>query len=94
MDANVNLQLAPMNTGNLRDAPTGYIRFVLRQVDDWLKNAADVYGMHDAIQVPVNTDGDRAMMVESDLNYPFQYWNAGASWISSSMPSAFPTRTS
>lgn len=81
MDANVNLQVAPMNTGNLRYAPVGYISFVLRQIDDWLQNATDVYGMHDAIQVPVNTDGDRAMMVESDINYPFQYWNAGASWM-------------
>ena len=37
--------------------------------------------MEDAIQVPVNCDGDRAMMVEYDSNYPFQYWNAGASWM-------------
>ncbi|WP_158305455.1 glycosyl hydrolase family 95 catalytic domain-containing protein [Opitutus terrae] len=81
MDANVNLQVAPMNTGNLSSAPVGYINFVLRQVDDWRKNAADVYGMHDALQVPVNTDGDRAMMVETDIDYPFQYWNAGASWM-------------
>lgn len=81
MDANVNLQASGMNTGNVYDAGIGFIKFVLRQIPDWEENAAKTYGMTDAIQVPVNTDGDRAMMVEYDRNYPFQYWNAGASWM-------------
>lgn len=37
--------------------------------------------MKNAVLTPVNTDGHRAMMVEYDINYPFQYWNAGASWM-------------
>ncbi len=81
MDANVNLQASPMNTGHLEEAAHGFIYFVLRQIDDWMQNAEDTYGMHDAIQVPVNTDGDRAPMIESDAEYPFQYWNTGASWM-------------
>ncbi|NLY42812.1 MAG: hypothetical protein GX066_02345 [Clostridiaceae bacterium] len=81
MDANVNLQVSPMNTGNLKDAPLGYIYFVLRQVDDWMQNAYDSLHMHDALQVPVNTDGDRAMQIETDRYYPFQFWHAGASWM-------------
>ncbi len=81
MDANVNLQSAGMNTGNIYDAGIGYIKFVIKQIPDWEENAAKTYGMTDAIQVPVNTDGDRAMMVEYDKWYPFQYWNAGASWM-------------
>ncbi len=81
MDANVNLQASGMNTGNMYDAGVGYIKFVLKQIPDWEENAAKTYGMTDAIQVPVNTDGDRAMMVEYDKWYPFQYWNAGASWM-------------
>ncbi len=81
MDANVNLQSAGMNTGNIYDAGIGYIKFVLKQIPDWEENAAKTYGMTNAIQVPVNTDGDRAMMVEYDKWYPFQYWNAGASWM-------------
>ena len=81
MDANVNLQASGMNTGNMREAGEGYIKFVLRQIPDWEENAAKTYGMTDAIQVPVNTDGDRAMMVEYSRWYPFQYWNAGASWM-------------
>lgn len=40
-----------------------------------------LYGMKDAVLIPVNTDGHRAMMVEYDINYPFQYWNAGAGWM-------------
>ncbi len=81
MDANVNLQSSGMNTGNMYDAGESYIKFVLKQIPDWEENAAKTYGMTDAIQVPVNTDGDRAMMVEYDKWYPFQYWNAGASWM-------------
>ena len=81
MDANVNLQSSGMNTGNMREAGLGYIKFVLRQIPDWEENAAKTYGMTDAIQVPVNTDGDRAMMVEYNRWYPFEYWNAGASWM-------------
>ncbi len=81
MDANVNLQSSGMNTGNLIDFGKGYINFVLKQIPDWTNNAYMVYGMKNAIQVPVNTDGDRAMMVEYDVWYPFQYWNAGASWM-------------
>ena len=81
MDANVNLQASGMNTGSVREAGIGYIKFVLRQIPDWEENAAKTYGMTDAIQVPVNTDGDRAMMVEYNRWYPFQYWNAGASWM-------------
>ncbi len=81
MDANVNLQASGMNTGNMPAAGEGYIKFVLKQIPDWEENAAKVYGMKDAIQVPVNTDGDRAMMVEYYKPYPFQYWNAGASWM-------------
>lgn len=81
MDANVNLQSSGMNTGNIYAAGESYIKFILKQIPDWEENAAKTYGMTDAIQVPVNTDGDRAMMVEYSRWYPFQYWNAGASWM-------------
>ena len=55
--------------------------FILRQIGDWTENAKAVYGMWDALLAPVNTDGNRAIMVEYDIDYPFQYWNAGASWL-------------
>lgn len=80
LDANVNLQVAAMNTGHLTEAQLGYITFFLRNAPDFAYNARMAYGMHDALQVSVNSDGDRGMHVEYDNDYPFQYWNAGASW--------------
>ena len=80
LDANVNLQVSPMNTGHLTQAQLGYITFFLRNTPDFEYNARMSYGMHDALQVSVNSDIDRAMHVEYDNDYPFQYWNAGASW--------------
>lgn len=81
MDANVNLQTSSMNTGNIISAPLGYVNFILRQVDDWEDNAYATHGFEDAIQAPVNSDGDRAIFTESCYPYPFRYWNAGASWM-------------
>lgn len=81
MDANVNLQTSSMNTSNIADAPVGYTNFILRQVDDWQENARATHGFTDAIQAPVNSDGDMALMTESCYPYPFRYWNAGASWL-------------
>lgn len=80
LDANVNLQVAAMNTGHLTQAQLGYITFFLRNTPDFEANARLAYGMHDALQVSVNSDGDRGMHVEYDNDYPFEYWNAGASW--------------
>ncbi|MBQ8540506.1 MAG: glycoside hydrolase N-terminal domain-containing protein [Clostridia bacterium] len=81
LDANVNLQVSAMNTGNLSgEFQYGYITYFLRHAPDFMYNAQMAYGMHDAIQLSVNTDSDRAMHVEYDNSYPFQYWNAGASW--------------
>lgn len=81
LDANVNLQVSAMNTGNLGgDFQEGYITFFLRHAPDFMYNATMAYGMHDAIQITVNADADRAMHVEYDNSFPFEYWNAGASW--------------
>lgn len=81
MDANVNIQVSGINSCNMYEAGVGYIWFVLRQLKDWEINAKKVYGMKNALLAPINTDGQRAMMVEYDINYPFQYWNTGASWM-------------
>ncbi len=81
MDANVNLQSSGMNTANLIEFSEGYVKFILRQVDDWETNAEKCYGMHDALMAPVNCDGDGALGAEYCQEYPFQYWNAGTSWM-------------
>ncbi|AFH60346.1 glycosyl hydrolase family 95 catalytic domain-containing protein [Paenibacillus caseinilyticus] len=80
LDANVNLQVSPMNTGHFTQAQYGYITFFLRNAPDFEYNARMSYGMLNALQVSVNSDGDRGMHVEYDNDYPFEYWNAGASW--------------
>lgn len=81
MDANVNLQTSSMNTGNISSAPVGYAYFILRQLPDWEENAYATHGFTDAIQAPVNTDGDKAVITETCYPYPFRYWNAGTSWM-------------
>ncbi len=81
MDANVNLQTSSMNTGNMESAYLGYTYFILRQLPDWEENAKATHGFTEAIQAPVNTDGDKAVLTETCYPYPFRYWNAGASWM-------------
>lgn len=81
MDANVNLQTSSMNTGNISSSPIGYTYFILRQLPDWEENALATHGFTDAIQAPVNTDGDKAVITETCYPYPFRYWNAGSSWM-------------
>lgn len=81
MDANVNLQTSSMNTSNMSSTPAGYVYFLLRQLPDWEENAYATHGFTDAIQAPVNTDGDKAVITETCYPYPFRYWNAGASWM-------------
>ncbi len=81
MDANVNLQTSSMNTGNIAASPLGYVNFILRQAPDWEDNAYATHGMKNALQAPVNFDGDRAIFTESCYPYPFRYWNAGTSWM-------------
>ncbi|MDE6386002.1 MAG: glycoside hydrolase N-terminal domain-containing protein [Eubacterium sp.] len=81
MDANVNLQTSSMNTGNISGAPIGYTYFILRQLPDWEENAYATHGFTNAIQAPVNTDGDKAVITETCYPYPFRYWNAGTSWM-------------
>ena len=81
MDANVNLQTSSLNTSNMTSSYIGYTTFLLRQMPDWEENAKATHGFRDAIQAPVNTDGDKAVITETCYPYPFRYWNAGASWM-------------
>lgn len=81
MDANVNLQTSSLATGNMMDSVEGYVYFILRQLPDWEENAYATHGFKDAIQAPVNSDGDKAIITETCYPYPFRYWNAGTSWM-------------
>lgn len=80
-DANVNLQVSSMNTSNMDSTYIGFANFILRQVPDWELNAQATHGFTDAIQAPVHSDSDRAILTETTYAYPFRYWNAGANWM-------------
>ena len=45
MDANVNLQISSMNTGNISSAPVGYVYFLLRQMPDLVVSDIVMPGM-------------------------------------------------
>lgn len=81
MDANVNLQTSSLSTSNMPSTLQGYVYFILRQLPDWEENAYATHGFTDAIQAPVNSDGDKAVITETCYPYPFRYWNAGTSWM-------------
>lgn len=80
-DANVNLQVSSMNTNNMESSYIGFANFILRQVPDWELNAQATHGYTDAIQAPVHSDSDRAILTETCYGYPFRYWNAGTNWM-------------
>lgn len=80
-DANVNLQMAGANIGALKGVMEGYINFILQSIPDWEENAEMIYGMSDAVMAPPRTDGERSGLVHFNAEYPFQYWNTGASWL-------------
>ncbi|MBU9726260.1 glycosyl hydrolase family 95 catalytic domain-containing protein [Diplocloster modestus] len=81
-NANLNLQLSSMNTGNLPEAAEGYIHFLLRQLPDWQTNAAHIYGMENALQAPVHTAGDgNGQAYHSLPGYPHAYCNAVTDWM-------------
>ncbi|MBE5928831.1 MAG: hypothetical protein E7267_05615 [Lachnospiraceae bacterium] len=56
-DANVNLQVSGMNTGNMPGAGEGYMNLIIRMVEDWVDDATNIYGMEDAIKAPPRVDG-------------------------------------
>lgn len=81
-NANLNLQVSSMNTGNLSEAAWGYIYFLLRQLPDWQLNAARIYGMVSALQAPVHTAGDgNGQAYHSLPGYPHAYCNAITDWM-------------
>ncbi|MDU7030817.1 glycosyl hydrolase family 95 catalytic domain-containing protein [uncultured Robinsoniella sp.] len=81
-DANVNLQIASMNIGNMEEVAAGYINFILRQLLDWEKNAGNIYGMTGALKAPSHTDGSgNGELYHSLPGYPHGYWNASTDWM-------------
>lgn len=82
LDANTNLQISGMNTGNMRGAGDGYINFIVRMVEDWDDDATNIYGMTDAIKAPPRVDGTGEAGSYHFLNgYPHIYVNGITDWL-------------
>ncbi|WP_026835248.1 glycosyl hydrolase family 95 catalytic domain-containing protein [Eubacterium xylanophilum] len=82
LDANTNLQISGMNTGNMQGAGDGYINFIVRMVEDWVDDATNVYGMHDAIKAPPRVDGTgEAGSYHFIDGYPHIYVNGITDWL-------------
>ena len=82
LDANTNLQIAGMNTGNMQGASEGYINFIVRMVEDWDDDATNVYGMEDAIKAPPRVDGTgQAGSFHFIEGYPHIYVNGITDWL-------------
>ena len=82
LDANTNLQISGMNTGNMRGAGDGYINFIVRMVEDWVDDANHVYGMTDAIKAPPRVDGTgQAGSYHFSDTFPHIYVNGITDWL-------------
>ncbi len=82
LDANTNLQVSGLNTGNMMEAGNGYINFILRMVADWELNAAGIYGMTDAILGPPRVDGTgQGQSYHYSNDYPHVFVNGITDWL-------------
>ena len=82
LDANTNLQVSGINTGNMQEATHGYINFIVRMVEDWDDDAHNIYGMEDAIKAPPRVDGTgEAGSYHFMEGYPHIYVNGITDWL-------------
>ncbi|MET9730268.1 RICIN domain-containing protein [Streptomyces sp. NPDC006458] len=80
-DANINLQVAGGNILSHGNAMQGYFDLVLGQLDDWRRNAANLYGTRGFL-APSRTDGEYGHMLHfNDSDFPGQCWTGGADWM-------------
>ena len=82
LDANTNLQVSGLNTGNMMEAGQGYVNFIVRMVADWEKNAERIYGMTDAILGPPRVDGTgQGQSYHYSDTYPHVFVNGITDWL-------------
>ncbi|SMP56175.1 Glycosyl hydrolase family 65, N-terminal domain [Neorhodopirellula lusitana] len=80
LDANVNLQIAAANLGQLPEAIASYDRLVLGLVDDWKTNATNLYGCRGVLS-GCRTDGRHNLHTHFSDGFPGHAWTAGAEWM-------------
>ncbi|MGW8888632.1 glycosyl hydrolase family 95 catalytic domain-containing protein [Streptomyces sp. NPDC055749] len=80
-DANINLQVAGGNILSHGNAMQGYFDLILGQLDDWRRNAANLYGTRGFL-APSRTDGEHGHMLHfNNTDFPGQCWTGGADWL-------------
>ncbi|MFE2560355.1 RICIN domain-containing protein [Streptomyces sp. NPDC059352] len=80
-DANVNLQIAGGNILGHGNAMDGFFDLVLGQLDDWRRNAANLYGTR-GFPAPSRTDDEHGHMLSfNGGDFPGQCWTGGADWM-------------
>lgn len=80
LDANVNLQIAGANLGNLPEAMTGYSHLVNSLVSDWKINAKNLFGCRGVVS-GIRTDGRHNLNTHFSTKFPGHLWTAGAQWM-------------
>ncbi len=79
-DANLNLQVAGGNIGDLPEAMDAYFRLILGQIQDWQLNARHIMGTR-GILAPPRTDGENGYLFHFQMGYPGHFWTGGADWL-------------
>lgn len=79
-DANVNLQVAGGNIGNMPEAINAYFHLIEGQMSDWQENARHIMGTR-GILAPPRTDGENGHLFHFHVGYPGHFWTGGADWL-------------
>lgn len=80
LDANVNLQIAAANIGNLPEAMASYDRLIQGLVPDWRTNAMNLYGCRGVLS-DCRTAGRNNLHTHYSEGFPGSSWVSGAQWL-------------
>ncbi len=80
LDANLNLQIAGGNTGNMPEAVEGYFHIIESWQNDFGLNAQKLLGCRGMLACG-NTPGNRGLMASINTYYPYQYATGEAPWL-------------
>lgn len=86
LDANVNLQIAAANIGNVPTAMRSYTNLIHNIADDWRTNARNLFGTRGIVS-GTRTDGRHNLNTHHTLGdenpgaFPGFFWTAGAEWL-------------
>jgi alpha-L-fucosidase 2 len=80
LDANVNLQVASANLGNIKEGIDSYMKFLERIAPDWEINSSKLYGCKGYL-AGIRTSGRRNLQTHFNEGFPGHFWLAGAQWL-------------